>query len=570
MSGTVVIIGPGYPLRGGLATFDQRLAREFINEGYDCTIYSFSLQYPGFMFPGTTQYSTDPPPEGLTILSRINSINPINWWSVGNELKRKKPDIIVVRYWLPLMGPALGTILRRVKKNRHTRILAITDNIIPHEKRPGDQSFTRYFLNSCDAFITMSEKVMNQLRQFQPTRPARQVVHPLYDNFGEPIPREEARALLRKKGVAIGDHDKVLLFFGFIRNYKGLDIALQAMADQRVRDLGIKLLVAGEFYEDSAPYHELIARLNIGPSLLLRTDFIPDSEVRQYLCAADAVIQPYRNATQSGVTPLAYHFEKPMIVSSVGGLAAMVPHEQAGLVAEPEPTAMAEAILRFFVLGYSYFIPALRREKTKYSWSKLLANIIELCKPSDKPQPDLTRIDRHWTLFLDRDGVINQEKENSYVFHYGEFQFYDQVKEALRIFAAIFGRIVIVTNQRGVGKGLMTAEELEIIHEKMLEEIALAGGRIDRIYYSDSLDDNHPHRKPNPGMAFAARTDFPEIDFSRSLMVGNNLSDMEFGRNAGMYTVFLRTTHPDHTLPDPAIDLAFNSLHDFAKHLQNR
>lgn len=379
MTGTVVIIGPGYPLRGGLATFDQRLAREFISEGYDCEIYSFSLQYPDFMFPGTTQYSTEPPPEGLTILSRINSINPFNWLRVGRELRRKKPDIIVVRYWLPLMGPALGTILRRVRKNRHTRIVAITDNVIPHEKRPGDRPFTRYFLNACDAFITMSEKVMDDLRKFQPTRPARQVVHPLYDNFGEPITRGQARGLLREKGVNIGDNDKVILFFGFIRKYKGLDIALQAMADQRVRDLGIKLLVAGEFYEDAAPYHDLIARLNIAPSLLLRTDFIPDSEVRQYLCAADAVIQPYRNATQSGVTPLAYHFEKPMIVSNIGGLAALVPHEQVGLVAAPDPTSMAEAILRFFILGDSYFIPALRQEKNKYSWSRLVANIIELC-----------------------------------------------------------------------------------------------------------------------------------------------------------------------------------------------
>jgi glycosyltransferase involved in cell wall biosynthesis len=378
--GTVIIIGPAHPLRGGLATFDQRLAREFINEGYDCPIYSFSLQYPSFLFPGTTQYSTEPPPEELTILSRINSVNPFNWWSVGNELRRKKPDLIVVRFWLPLMGPALGTILRRVRKNGHTRIVAITDNVIPHERRPGDTPFTRYFLKSCDAFITMSSKVMTDLRTFQPTKPARTVAHPLYDNFGEPIPQREARALLREKGLNIGDKDKVVLFFGFIRNYKGLDIALEAMADKGVRDQGIKLLVAGEFYEDAAPYHELIARLNIADALLLRTDFIPDSEVRQYLCAADAVIQPYRNATQSGVTPLAYHFEKPMIVSNVGGLAALVPHEQVGLVAAPEPHAMAEAMLRFFILGESFFIPALRQEKAKYSWSRLVANILEICK----------------------------------------------------------------------------------------------------------------------------------------------------------------------------------------------
>jgi len=391
--GSVVVIGPAYPLRGGLATFDQRLAREFIQQGFDCRIYSFSLQYPDFLFPGTTQYSTDPPPEGLTILSRINSINPLNWWSVGRELRRLKPDLIVVRYWLPLMGPALGTILRRVRKSdgrpnqrgaagpmggRHTRIIAITDNVIPHEKRPGDTPFTRYFLRSCDGFITMSEKVMQDLRTFQPDKPARQVLHPLYDNFGDPVPQGVARERLRAKGVDIGDTDRILLFFGFIRKYKGLDIALEAMADPRIKAGGIRLLVAGEFYEDAGPYRELIARLGIDDLLLLRTDFIPDSEVRDYVCAADAVIQPYRNATQSGVTPLAYHFEKPMIVSDVGGLPALVPHEKVGLVAAPEPAAMADAILRFFTLGGAHFLPALRTEKEKYSWSRLVDNILEL------------------------------------------------------------------------------------------------------------------------------------------------------------------------------------------------
>jgi D-glycero-D-manno-heptose 1,7-bisphosphate phosphatase len=180
---------------------------------------------------------------------------------------------------------------------------------------------------------------------------------------------------------------------------------------------------------------------------------------------------------------------------------------------------------------------------------------------------DPQQIDASWTLFLDRDGVINHEKENSYVLHYGEFVFYEQVKEALRVFASVFGRIVIVTNQRGVGKGMMTAADLQLIHEKMVAEIVLAGGRIDRIYYADSLRDDHPYRKPNPGMALAAREDFPEIDFSRAVMVGNNISDMAFGRNAGMYTVFLKTTSPGQALPDPHIDLAFNSLYELAKHL---
>lgn len=183
---------------------------------------------------------------------------------------------------------------------------------------------------------------------------------------------------------------------------------------------------------------------------------------------------------------------------------------------------------------------------------------------------DLQQIDAGWTLFLDRDGVINHEKENSYVLHYGEFAFYDRTKEALRICASVFGRIVIVTNQRGVGKGMMTAQDLQSIHEQMVAEIVLDGGRIDRIYYADSLRDDHPLRKPHPGMAHAAKADFPEIDFSRALMVGNNISDMEFGRNAGMQTVFLKTTSPGQPLPDSRIDLAFSSLYEFAKHLQSR
>jgi glycosyltransferase involved in cell wall biosynthesis len=379
LSTSVIIIGPAHPLRGGLATFDQRLAKEFLDEGYDCMIYSFSLQYPSFLFPGTTQYSTEPAPEGIKIFSKINSVNPFNWIKTGNELKNLKPDIIVVRYWLPFMGPALGTILRRVKKNNHTKIIAITDNILPHEKRPGDTAFTKYFLTSCDAFITMSEKVMHDLRLFEKSKPAQQVMHPLYDNFGEAVPKQQART---KLGIAPAE--KIILFFGFIRKYKGLDILLEAMADERIRAAGIKLLIAGEFYGDEKTYREQIEKLGIKDSLILFTDFVPDSEVRYYLCAADAVVQPYRNATQSGVTPLAYHFEKPMIVSNVGGLPTLVPHEKVGLVAEPNPTAIADAILRFYQLGENYFIPHLRMEKQKYSWAGLVKTITHITNDLQK------------------------------------------------------------------------------------------------------------------------------------------------------------------------------------------
>ena len=369
----VVIIGPAHPLRGGLATFNQRLATEFTNQGHNCSIYSFSLQYPSFLFPGTTQYSTEPAPEKITIHTLINSVYPLNWIRIGNRLKKERPDIIVVRYWLPFMGPALGTILRRVRKNKHTRIICIADNVIPHEKRPGDTSFTKYFLRSCHAFITMSEKVMRDLKSFQPNLPAKQVLHPLYDNFGNIVSKTDARRHLGLPG-----QEKIILFFGFIRKYKGLDLLMEAMAEGSIKNSGIKLLIAGEFYEDASTYNELINKLGIRDQLILRTDFISDSEVKYYLCAADAVVQPYRNATQSGVTPLAYHFEKPMVVTNVGGLPALVPDRKAGIVVEPTSDAIAKGILELYQLGEEYFIPHLRSEKQKYSWEKLVASILEL------------------------------------------------------------------------------------------------------------------------------------------------------------------------------------------------
>lgn len=292
-------------------------------------------------------------------------------------MRKLNPDIVVVRFWLPFMGPALGTILRQVKKNRHTRIIAITDNVIPHEKRFGDVAFTRYFLKACDGFITMSEKVMKDLRKFEPSKPAIQVLHPLYDTFGEPIPKEEARNQL-----GIDRSLNIPMFFGFIRKYKGLDILFDAMKILKERNVtqsrSIKLLVAGEFYEDSRSYHEQIERLGIAESIIVKTEFIPDSEVKYYFCASDVVVQPYRNATQSGVTPLSYHFEKPMIVTNVGSLPDLVPDGRAGIVCNPDPVSIADAIERFFELGKESFLPHLRVEKLKYSWSVLTSTIIEM------------------------------------------------------------------------------------------------------------------------------------------------------------------------------------------------
>jgi glycosyltransferase involved in cell wall biosynthesis len=316
-------------------------------------------------------------PKNISIQTKINSINPINWLTVGNQLKNKKPDVIVVRYWLPFMGPALGTILRKVKKNKHTKIICIADNIMPHEKRPGDIFFTKYFVKTCDGFITMSDKVLNDLKQFT-QKPAKLVQHPLYDNFGEIISKEDAR-----KHLNISNNEKIILFFGFIRKYKGLDILLKAISNLKLdpelnSESNFKLLIAGEFYENEIPYQELIDELNIRDQLILKTQFISDSEVKYYLCSADVLVQPYKNATQSGVTPLAYHFEKPMIVTNVGGLPDMVPHEKCGLVVAPNPDAIAAAIEKFFELGETHFIPYIRKEKLKYGWNNIVEAIMNI------------------------------------------------------------------------------------------------------------------------------------------------------------------------------------------------
>lgn len=370
----IVILGSAHPLRGGgIATFNERLAKAFMQEGHEVQIISFSLQYPNFLFPGTSQYTNEPAPADLIIHSLINSINPFNWFKVGNQIKKMQPDLVVVRYWLPFMGPCLGTILRRIKKNKTTQVVCIADNIIPHEPKPGDQLFTRYFVKPVDSFITMSEKVKEDLLVFAPNKPTVFIPHPLYDNFGEKISKDLAR-----KHLNIETDAKIILFFGFIRKYKGLDILLDSIKILQQSNPTLKLLIAGEFYDDEKSYKEQIDKLGIEQQLILRTNFINDNEVKYYLCASDVIVQPYRSATQSGVTPLAYHFEIPMIVTNVGGLAALVPDNKVGLIAEPNAASIAEKIIQFFNNGEQQYLPFLKEEKKKYSWSKMVEAIMSI------------------------------------------------------------------------------------------------------------------------------------------------------------------------------------------------
>ena len=367
----VIIVGTAYPYRGGLSAFNERLAYEYLQRGDEVEIYTFTLQYPSFLFPGKTQYSDEPAPKGLTIHRRINSINPFNWLKTGREIARKRPDLLITKFWLPFMAPCLGTIERRVRRNGHTRIVSILDNIIPHEHRPGDRIFARYFVRSTDAFVAMSRSVLDDLSLFDTKKPRRFCPHPLYDHYGDILPKEEARRM-----VGIDTDGRYVLFFGFIRSYKGLDLLLDAMADPRIAQRDIRLIVAGEFYGDPKPYMEQIERLGIADRIKLCTDFIPDSQVNRYFCAADLVAQPYKSATQSGVTQIAFHFEKPMLVTDVGGLAEIVPDGKIGYVVQPDAHQIADAIVRYYdEQREAPFTEAVRHEKQKYSWDKMVEAI---------------------------------------------------------------------------------------------------------------------------------------------------------------------------------------------------
>ncbi len=371
----VIIIGPAYPLRGGLATYNERLARAFQDAGDEVRLVTFSLQYPDFLFPGQTQFSTEAGPADLDIEVSLNSVNPLSWLAVGRRLRHERPDLVIFRFWLPFMGPALGTVARLVRGNGHTRVVAITDNVIPHEKRPGDGPLTRYFLSACDGFVTMSRAVLADLQRLGfGSQPALYRPHPLYDNFGPALPKTKALATLQ-----LDPAYRYILFFGFIRAYKGLDILLEALADARVAALPVKLLIAGEFYEDAAPYEALIKKYDLENRLVRATDFIPNERVAAYFSAADLVVQPYKNATQSGVSQVAYHFGRPMLVTDVGGLAELIPAGVVGYVVLPTPAAIAGALVDFYAHDREETLAAgVRQEAKKFSWEVMVAALKEV------------------------------------------------------------------------------------------------------------------------------------------------------------------------------------------------
>lgn len=375
----IVIIGTAYPFRGGIAAFNERMARELVKEGHSVSIYTFTIQYPSLLFPGKTQYSEEPQPNDLVIQRKVNTINPLNWFKIGKELRKLAPDLILVKYWIPFIAPSLGTILRSVRKNGKTKTIAVLDNIIPHERRIGDKVLTKYFVKAIDAFVAMSKTVEKDLELFTTTKPKAFNPHPVFDNFGEKVSREEAAQFLK-----LDVQEKYILFFGIIRDYKGLDWLLEAYAQSKMRGKA-KLLVVGEYYNNPEQYQELIQKLGIEEDVLHFNHFINDSEVKYFFSLADLLVQPYKHATQSGVTQIAYNFDLPMVVTEVGGLPEMIPHQRIGLVVPPHIDSIQKAMDSYFSEELEeQFRNNFKEEKQKYAWSELNKTIYGLLKSLQK------------------------------------------------------------------------------------------------------------------------------------------------------------------------------------------
>ncbi len=375
----ISILGPCWPYRGGIAAFNERLAHQLQAEGHQVSLYTFTLQYPGFLFPGKTQFSEESAPSDLLIERKLSSVNPFTWLSLGRKINSECPDLLIIAYWLPFMAPALGSVARLAKKNGKTKVIGLLHNLIPHEHRIGDKQFSRYFIQSIDAALSLSKSVLDEISLFNTQLPKVFSPHPLYDNFGEPADREEACKKLR-----LDPSVRYLLFFGLIRSYKGLDWLIEACSKSEAILSGrYKLLVAGEFYGNESVYHELENRLSLNNHIEWHSVFVPDSEVRYYFSVADLIVQPYKTASQSGVTQIAYHFQKPMLVTRVGGLPEIVPDGKVGYVVDPDPSAIASGIDRFDKETPD-FTEGLLSQKQKYSWSVMTSNLQTLYKNLQK------------------------------------------------------------------------------------------------------------------------------------------------------------------------------------------
>ena len=375
----ITIIGTAYPFRGGIAQYNALLYRELIKR-HHVDVVTFARQYPEFLFPGKTQKEEGTGDE-FRIPSRVivDSLNPFNWIRAGQSLRKLQPDLLIFKYWLPFFGPCFGTIARMAKRGTRTRVVYICDNVVPHERRPGDVALTRYAFGPADGFIVQSAAVERDLLAYFPNAKYVLVPHPVYHGFGTALPVDEAR---RDLGITAKN---VLLFFGYIRKYKGLSVLLEALALVKPR-LDVHLLVVGEFYDAEQPYRDAIRKLGLEGSVTVKGDYAPNEEVRRYFSAADAVVLPYLSATQSGIAQIAFNFDLPVIAAAVGGLAEVVHDGETGILVPPgNAQQLAEGIVRFFTATDRGALRArVRAEKSRYSWEALVTALESFAAPREQ------------------------------------------------------------------------------------------------------------------------------------------------------------------------------------------
>ena len=373
----ITLLGPAHPYRGGLASIMETMAREYQSRGHEVRIYTFTVQYPSLLFPGKTQYVETPAPADLHIERVMNTVNPLNWVSLGLRLKREKPDMVLMKYWTPFMAPCFGTIARIARTNGVTKVVCQIDNVEPHEHHIIDKPCNHYYLGAVDGFVYMSEQVHGELKAYTQA-PAIFSPHPMFENFGKAVERDEAC-----KKIGINPAENYTLFFGLIRDYKGLDLLLEAWAKWQPE--GRKLLIAGEFYASREKYIALIERLGLQDRVVLHDRFIADDDVKYYFSAADCLVLPYRTATQSGVTQIAYNFSLPMIVTRVGGLPEIVPDGRVGLVCEPDADSIAAAMQQIYS---GDTLTAMREnfteERKRFSWATMCDKLEEVYNMTKK------------------------------------------------------------------------------------------------------------------------------------------------------------------------------------------
>lgn len=360
-----------YPFRGGIAQFNADLFNEF-KKHHEIRAYNYITQYPNILFPGTTQLvQSGDLAEKINAKAILSTVNPITYFSAAKEINQFSPDIIITKFWMPFFAPALGTCFKFLHKK--TKKVAILDNVIPHEKRPSDMQLIRYFLNNTDSYIVMSESVKDDLLSIKPDAKFKEIIHPLYNHFGDKIDKIEAR-----KKLNIPIDKKVLLFFGFIRDYKGLDNLIESM---NLLGDEYHLLICGEVYGSFDKYQELINNYNLNDRVHLFNKYIADNEVAEYFCAADVCVLPYKSATQSGIVGISYHFDLPVIATDTGGLKSMIEPFGSGLVIEKsEPQLIKESLVNFFELDVSLFISNINNYKKAASWENLANQILSLQK----------------------------------------------------------------------------------------------------------------------------------------------------------------------------------------------